>query len=555
MWKCSPALRDFHRASHNVAATQREVLRRILQKNRDCEFGQRFRFRDIRAASDFQSQVPPSIYDDYAEAVGRIANGERGVLTSEPITLFEPTSGTNRGEKLIPYTRSLRSEFQRTINAWVADLLRHRRAVRRGRSYWSISPAFRPRQPTAGGIPIGFEDDTQYLGLVERPLVNRVLAVPPDVARLSSIENFRYCTLLHLVGSSDLSFISIWSPTFLTTMLRSLEEWAERICRDLEAGSVNFPDASGQPPPGTIGVRRRRRASEVRSIFASSSSDVDRLQQLWPKLVMISCWADAAAARQAVQLQQLFPSVEIQPKGLLATECVVSFPLASYDAPALAIHSHFFEFKKITEDGEATGGHRLAHELDRGSRYAVIVTTGGGLYRYQLGDIVEIVGYVNDCPLIRFVGRTNQSSDLVGEKLNEPFVRECLDEALAKYDLSTNFAMITPVASPQPHYCLYLQGTRCDIGVSWESALADELQRLLERNPHYHYAIALGQLGRLHVRVIPPGGRTAWEIFAKKAVEAGRRIGDIKPTALDARAEWSEVFEELVVSREQLGQL
>ena len=43
---------------------------------------------------------------------------------------------------------------------------------------------------------------------------------------------------------------------------------------------------------------------------------------------------------------------------------------------------------------------------------------GGGLYRYPLHDVVEVTGKVRDCPLIRFVGRDNQTSDLVGEKLS-----------------------------------------------------------------------------------------------------------------------------------------
>jgi len=34
------------------------------------------------------------------------------------------------------------------------------------------------------------------------------------------------------------------------------------------------------------------------------------------------------------------------------------------------------------------------HELERGRLYSVILTTGGGLYRYALGDVVTVVGRV-----------------------------------------------------------------------------------------------------------------------------------------------------------------
>ena len=53
---------------------------------------------------------------------------------------------------------------------------------------------------------------------------------------------------------------------------------------------------------------------------------------------------------------------------------------------------------------------RLAHELERGRTYSVVVTTGGGLYRYRLGDLVNVVGFEAGCPLLRFVGREEASS-------------------------------------------------------------------------------------------------------------------------------------------------
>src|SRR6266852_4437688 len=81
-----------------------------------------------------------------ARAFAGIAAGEPNVLTRDPVLLLEPTSGSTGGEKLIPYTASLRREFQRAVAAWIGDLFRQRPAVRRGRAYWSLSPVFGPRR-------------------------------------------------------------------------------------------------------------------------------------------------------------------------------------------------------------------------------------------------------------------------------------------------------------------------------------------------------------------------------------------------------------------------
>ena len=84
-------------------------------------------------------------------------------MTAEPVTLLEPTSGARSGEKLIPYTASLRRQFQRAVSAWIADLFWH--AAGCGRPGLLVdSPALGLQRQSSGGIPIGFEDDASYSG-------------------------------------------------------------------------------------------------------------------------------------------------------------------------------------------------------------------------------------------------------------------------------------------------------------------------------------------------------------------------------------------------------
>src|SRR5207245_667007 len=108
------------------------------------------------------------------------------------------------------------------------------------------------------------------------------------------------------------------------------------------------------------------RARRLASILSDSAPLGDRLRQVWPRLTLISCWADAAAARFLPELREIFPAVEIQPKGLLATEGFVSFPMADHPAAALAVRCHFFEFEEA--DRPSPAPCRLADALDRDGR-------------------------------------------------------------------------------------------------------------------------------------------------------------------------------------------
>ena len=57
------------------------------------------------------------------------------------------------------------------------------------------------------------------------------------------------------------------------------------------------------------------------------------------------------------------------------------------------------------------------------------MTTGSGLYRYRTGDLVEVG---TDGRAIRFIGRTGNVSDLVGEKLSEAQVTRAFAKAGAR---------------------------------------------------------------------------------------------------------------------------
>jgi hypothetical protein len=440
------------------------------------------------------------------------------------------------------------------VAAWIADLFRYCPDVRSGRAYWSISPALARQRRTPGGIPIGFDDDTAYLGLWQRMAIRRLLAVPPLVSRLSDMESWRYCTLLFLLAADDLSLISVWSPTFLTTLLGSLPRLRERICRDLFDGGCRPTDA----PPSAIdreltGMLRcsRERARQVDRIFATGADMRTTLQRLWPKLALISTWGDASAAMFLPELRALFPAVELQPKGLLATEGCVSIPLVDRQGCALAIDSHFFEFEPVSDPGgqrSACEDWRLADELMLGEQYRVVMTTGGGFYRYQLRDVVEVVGFEHDCPLVRFVGKADRVGDLVGEKLAEPFVRECLERVCCVLRTTPAFALVVPVAVARPpHYRLYMETTDGLLSEDTIATLQAQLQAELAENPYYGHAIQLGQLGPLDVRQLRAPVGLAWNAFVERCVARGQKVGAVKPTVFDPVPGWPEVFEPMAV--------
>lgn len=555
MWGSQREARAFRRATTAVAETQQAVLQDMLRLNRDTNFGKQHGFDLIKSCEEYQQRVPLSTYDAYVAAIQEIAAGKGNVLTSDRVELLEPTSGTTSGEKWIPYTISLRRQFQRAVAVWMADVLWHRPKVRQGRAYWSISPAFGRTRKTDGGIPIGFDSDAAYLSRWQQFLVRHLLVMPQEVTALTTIEDFRYFTLFYLVTAADLTLISIWSPTFLTSILSSLEGASERICRDLRRGQLSVEVKKGPGSPGQIHLglsQRRRCADHLTAIFRRGGAWAGKLKEIWPRLDLISCWADANAAAYLPGVRALFPEVAVQPKGLLSTEACVSFPLWGRSGAALALRSHFFEFSEWTgHDSRQTPVIRLAHQLEFGRRYKVIVTTGGGLYRYQLQDLVVVTGFENQCPLIRFVGRTDRVSDLVGEKLHEHHVQEVLQRVFEKYRLVPRFAMMVPLSGAESGYRLYIQEDQVEHWKAMCHALARDIESGLCENPYYCHAIQLGQLRPLVVRILETDFEEVWQTYERTCLARGRKPGEIKPSVLDPWTGWCHEFERFLSKERQ----
>lgn len=528
MLSCQGALRAFHRASDDVAAAQRRLLCHILRRNADSEFGRRYRFNGIHDTAEFQRRVPPCDYDDLAAAIDRIAAGAPNVLTAERVLLLQPTSGSTSDRKLIPYTATLRTQYQRCVSAWVGDLFRRRPNVRRGRAYWSISPALDGPRATAGGVPIGFDDDAAYLGTWRQRIVRRLLVVPADAAGLRDVDAFRRATLSALLAADDLSLVSVWSPTFLLALIDALPQHAERLADELG-------DALSA-----------RRAGIVRRIARDGVAAPDDIAALWPQLALVSCWTGAASASHARRLHERLPHVEMQPKGLMATEACISFPLVGAEGCPLALCSTFLEFQPFDASGGPGGAGPclLAHQLDPGGRYAVVLTTGGGLYRYRLGDIVEVVGRLRQCPLVQFVGRTGCASDLVGEKLTDPFVQRVVGAALSRQGVRPRFVLLVPADETRRGYRLFLQ---LDPGAAVDQRqLARDVEDGLRDNPHYEYAVRLGQLAPVRVAVLDACGESAFRAVERRAVAAGQKLGDIKPAWLASGDDWAATFAQLI---------
>ncbi|MBN2534692.1 MAG: GH3 auxin-responsive promoter family protein [Spirochaetales bacterium] len=508
---------------------QEQILKTIIEKNKKTEFGKKHGFSSISDIISYKKAVCITDYSAYASYVSAMQEKKNNLLTEEPVLLLEPTSGTENGTKLIPYTGSLKKEFLRAINVWLYDLYHHFPRIKKGTCYWSISPAIQDQKKYQGTIPIGFEDDSDYLDRKGR-LIRTLYAVPPQVKHLTSYRNFRYVTAYFLLLAKDLALVSVWNPSFFLLIIDCIVTNYESLIRDIHDGVLHLPEPEES---GYLTPFIRKNTSRAKELAGTGIPEPEiRFQKIWKELSLISCWTESYSTYHSNRLKDYFPGVHIQGKGLLATEGVVSFPLVESGGCLPAYTSHFMEFKP--DDSEETVP---LWELEKGSSYTVIITTGGGLYRYNLADRINVTDFYEDIPLLRFSGR-QRIIDTVGEKLDEEIVSQYIDFLFAAKNIKTSFLLITPELSDcSVCYSLYVE-LRQKIQQQSLTGIAEQIDLFLEKNYHYHYARKLGQITPFQIVQVKDARKT----YMERCMKDGMRLGDIKHVFFDVRPDWKKFF-------------
>jgi len=527
------AARTFARALDDPGPAQWRWLSRQLQRDATSDWGRAHDVGRIESPRAFARAVPLCTYDDLAPAIARIRAGARDVLACGRVTHLAPTSGSTGARKLIPFNASLQEGFNAAVGAWMHDLARQRPALRGGPAYWSISPladddaalAAQGDAPhgAAGdashgssrtAVPVGFADDADYLGAGAAWLVRQAMAVPSSLRYVRDTRAFWRLTALALLRRRELRLVSVWHPSFVDLLMEAASDSWPELLEAVGNGTCPWLDAlPADARAGWTTTPDQRRAAELRRVGC------DDWPSWWPQMQVVSCGAEAGWRAIARRVAERAPHVLVQPKGLLATEGVVTIPYAS--SHVLAVTSHFFEFI------DRRGDIRLAHELERGDEYEVVLSNGGGLWRYRLGDVVACTGHLKATPTLQFLGRAGHVSDLRGEKLSEAFVAQALREAW-RADETPSYAALRPWSDGRAAGYELLVADDGDTSAARVQHVerVERVERALCENPHYALALRLGQLQPLRGRSV------SRDVAREDLASHPGRLGDAKPRLL-----------------------
>jgi GH3 auxin-responsive promoter len=495
-------LRRFVGNAAKARQIQHDTLRAKIVRNESSQFGRDYGFADIRSVADFRARVPVLSYEDHRPYIAKVLNGDVTAMFAPgtKVLMFAMTSGTTGEPKRLPITAELFREYRKGWQLWGSGIYGDYPRLLSKKTLQLTSDWQQYRAPC--GIPCG---QISGLAATARPAIAESMFLPPPATtRIHDAAAKHYTSLRFALASHEVGMIITANPSSLVEFARRANDQSESLIRDIHDGTLtcDVPAAVRDALSRQISQRQPRRARELEALVHEHGALLPK--HAWPDLSVLAVWTGGSIGIFLPHLAQLYGAAAIRDHGLSASEGRVTIPLADgASAGMLDYCHHYFEFIPVDEHGTASPTVLEGHELEVGQDYYILLTTSGGLYRYDIHDAVRCVGFQGQAPLLEFLNKGKNFANLTGEKLSEYQVIRAVKRSFADLGLPIDYFLVAPVMETQPRYLLLVERK---VHQGREAELAAAFQKNLSQlNEEYADKCASGRLFPAQVREVPPG--------------------------------------------------
>ncbi|XP_051141858.1 putative indole-3-acetic acid-amido synthetase GH3.9 isoform X2 [Andrographis paniculata] len=497
----------------------------------------------------FKKNVPLVTYKDIYPYILRIANGDddSNLLTAHPITEMLSSSGTSAGEpKLMP---SIAEDLDRrtfVYNLIMPIINQYVDGLDEGKAMYLYF--VKAETSTACGIPARTVLTSYYKSshFKHRPHDPFNDFTSSDAAILChDSDQSMYCQLL--AGLIHRRRVLRLGAVFASALLRAISflerHWRE-FCRDIRAGelSVGVSDAAC----------RLAMADLLRRPDPDAADEIENIcRQSW-KGIVCRLWPNAKYIEAVVtgSMSQYVPALKFYSDDRLplvcpmyaSSECYFGVNLKPLCPPSevsftLLPNMAYFEFLPLAEDGKLWMAFEddddtendnetapFSNNTERapfknnnettpfnkkeaapfnsklvdlvnvkvGCYYELVVTTFSGLYRYRIGDVLQVTGFHNEAPQFRFICRRNVVLSIDCEKTNEEDLHRSITAAAKSFleprgALLVEYTSYADATSVPGHYVLFWEIKSTVAGTNLAAWVLNECCIAVEEGLDYVY--------------------------------------------------------------------
>ena len=490
---------------------QTDLLRRILKRNSDSEFGKAHGFSSISSTRDYQKAVPVQTYEDLRPFIERQElTGERCLTRDQPV-YYHRTSGTLGTPKNIPVTkiglRQMKGDQKISAFVWSGC-----DGVLDGKVFAVSGQAVEGRMP--GGTEFGSASGLLYRS--QSPLVRSRYVLPPALSEIEDYDSRYLAMAVFGFAETQVTSMATANPSTFLRLLSFVHSHADVVFNAVATGKLpDIPVTGLEPRP----ARARQLADKLQSSGRLTYTDI------WPNLRGVVTWTGGSCGIALGSLSPLLPAdTAIIEWGYSASEFRGTINIdAKHNTCLPTLTNTFFEF--MERQKRETGGKDFLglDELQEGHEYYVFITTIDGLYRYDINDIVRVNGRVFETPALEFVQKGKGVTNITGEKLTEAQVIQAVVSVLSEYGISPMFfIMLAWEESAVYRLFIELDDESSLPGVAMEMEIE---YKLYSSNIEYEAKRKSGRLAPLRIRYLKNG---TGDRFRSACVEAGQRDAQFK---------------------------
>ncbi|MBE9125580.1 MULTISPECIES: GH3 auxin-responsive promoter family protein [unclassified Coleofasciculus] len=476
----------FVRKTSQTEAVQTQLLRDLLLAHQDTELGQKFGLSAIKTIEQFQQQVPILPYSSYEPLTERIAQGEPNILTAEPVVYLTLTSGSTGKKKLIPTTRRSQNIVRQatlTSMGFLSEALGAQN-LKFGKLLVTNSTQLWGR--TCGDIPYG--PSSAGVLRMDKRLYKQFFAHPYETLQPANSLARHYVCLLFSLREPLMRGMVANFPMLILRTCNYLEKYAEYLLQDLETGTI-APWLELEPE-----IRANleqqwtpapRRAAKLRQILKSEGRLTPKLA--WSNLSFVATARGGTSDFYFERFPTYFGDTPLWGAVYSSAEGMFSiYHDLNKDSSILAIESGFFEFIPEEQWEAEHPKTLLATDVKVGECYRILITTYGGFYRYDIGDVVEVLGFYNTAPLIVFRYRRGGFISSTTEKTTEFHVTQVMQALQQEFNVHLEDFCITLSEHDFPaRYLVNIELASGQILLNSQAFLAQFDCRLQNVNTHY----------------------------------------------------------------------
>ena len=489
----------------------------------------------------YQKNVPPQDYEDLRPFIERHKNGEENILFPGKPMMYATTSGTTKEPKWIPITPAYyQNVFSKMSKLWLYTFIMHRPKTFWGKCVSIVGKSiegYAPDGTVCGSVSgVTQRDCPEFIkGLYSAP--SEVFAIKDYTAR--------YYSLMRTGIEQNVSLLITANPSTIIELQKNVDAYLDDYIDDIEHGTLSAKMNIEPENRAALEARYKpnpKRAAELKALKEKYGRILPK--HYWPNLQLVTTWHCGNTSVYRDKYKDFFPEQTLdQEFGYFASECRAGLVMNGGDDTVLFPHNHYFEFVEAESVESESPKFLQLHELQKGKRYVPYITTYGGLYRYNMNDLVECSGAYGTIPTIRFIQKINGIVSMTGEKLSErqfiDAVGETEKDTGEKLNFFVGFADIQESA-----YHFYFEFQNKSLGQDFCDQFAAAIDKKLKAE-NLEYAAK-----RDSFRVKEPAGHllveNSFEKYKALMIKNGARDGQFKMNLLMQDDKRHNHFKELV---------